>query len=183
MEQDVCVVDTTYHKVMKELAQAHLDGMLLTDPANIGFVSGFLTEDAYIIISSMGKVLITDSRYYEVAERKCPGWDVICITRENPLEQVLADICEKWQIATLGFEEDKITQGFFAQLQQQLPSVSLAQAGHILKKVRMVKRGYELDCIRKAARAADDAFLFVLKQMKPGVRTVFTVRLKRKENG
>ena len=43
-------------------------------------------------------------------------------------------------------------------------------AGNVVKKLRMVKRPYELDCIRRAARAADDAFLYVLKQMKPGVR-------------
>ncbi len=170
MMQDVCVVDTTYHKVMRELGKAGLDGILLSDFANIGFVSGFFTEDSYILISAQGKVFITDSRYNEVIEKKCPGWDVVCVSPQKHFEEFVAEFCAQWQIKTLGFEDDKMTQGIFAKLRSQLSDVAMKPAGHIVKQLRMVKRPYELDCIRRAARAADDAFLYVLKQMKPGVR-------------
>lgn len=170
MMQDVCVVDTTYHKVMRELGQAGLDGILLSDLANIGFVSGFFTEDSYILISGQGKVFITDSRYYEVIEKKCPGWQVVCVSSQKHLKDYVAEYCETWNIKTLGFEEDKITQGLFAELVGYLSGVEMKPVGTIVKHLRMVKRPYELDCIRRAARSADDAFLHVLKLMKPGVR-------------
>lgn len=174
MMQDVCVVDTTYHKVMRELAKEGLDGILLSDLANIGFVSGFFTEDSYILISGQGKVFITDSRYNEVIEKKCPGWQVVCVSPQKHLADFVAEFCEKWEIKTLGFEEDKITQGLFSQLNasltQHLSVIEMKPAGDIVKKLRMIKRPYELDCIRRAARAADDAYLHVLKLMKPGVR-------------
>lgn len=170
MQQDICVVDTTYHKVIRELERLDIDGILLTDKSNIGFVSGFLTEDAYVLISKLGKIFITDGRYYEVAEKKCPGWNVVCLSAEVSLQQLLADACQKWQIETLGFEEDVVTQGFYTKITESLPTVRMVPASHVLKKVRMIKRPYELDCMRRAARAADDAFLVALKLIKPGVR-------------
>ena len=52
------------------LKDKNLDAMVITDPFNMRYVSGFRGGEGILYISNTQKVLVTDSRYTEQAENE-----------------------------------------------------------------------------------------------------------------
>ena len=64
-------------RVVEALQEERLDGLLLTTPANITYLSGFRGEDSALLVTARGRFLVTDGRYTEEAERECPEAQVV----------------------------------------------------------------------------------------------------------
>ena len=56
----------------KLLSDASVDAILITDPYNLRYYTGFRGGEGFGLITNRGSfVLITDSRYTEAAEKEC----------------------------------------------------------------------------------------------------------------
>ena len=139
-------------RVVEALQEERLDGLLLTTPANITYLSGFRGEDSALLVTARGRFLVTDGRYTEEAERECPEAQVV--EHRKGLMRAVAAIVRRRRLGRLGFEE-MMPHGWYLQLRSALGARRLVTRSGLVERLRQVKDRWELAAIRRAVRAAE----------------------------
>lgn len=134
--------------------------VLITDPKNMHYYSGFKNGEGYLLIGDSGFRVVTDSRYSQYAADVCKGFEVCDIT-SNRLSGFLGDG------ATLGFEDKHMTYAEYVAISGQVSS--LVPIGDMAIKPREVKDFGEIESITQAAAIADKAFEHMLGVLKAGI--------------
>ena len=89
---------------MKRLSITSNDSVLITNPTNILYLTGFVgveRRDAYVLVTKNKTYLFTTSLYLEAAQKL--NVTVIEISREKPIEQELSKL-----VKTVAFEENDL---------------------------------------------------------------------------
>ncbi len=157
-------------KLGKRIKVEDLDGIFLIKDSNIRYITGFTGSDSYAVISEISRGFITDSRYTEQAESECKGFEVIRWRSPAPgLIETIQSTCNRYGIKRLGFEKDWVTFDLYEKLSNGLNGIVLVPTLGLVEGIRYIKDESEIECIRKAARIADEAFEEILEFIKPGV--------------
>lgn len=157
-------------KLVERLKNDKLDGILLVKDSNIRYMCGYTGADSYVVISEFARAFITDSRYTEQAETECVGFEVIKWRHPAAgLEETIQGACIKYGINKLAFERDKLTYDLFEKLSKGMKNIELIPTSGLVEGIRYVKCQEEIDCIKKAAAIADEAFAEILKYIRPGI--------------
>jgi Xaa-Pro aminopeptidase len=56
----------------RELVRRRIGAMLVTDPINVSYLSGFTGDDSWLVVGPGPSCLVTDFRFDEQARRECP---------------------------------------------------------------------------------------------------------------
>jgi Xaa-Pro aminopeptidase len=155
------------HKVRAAMPQ-EVDGLLVLQPENRRWVSGFTGTSGMAVIPRQGQpVFLTDFRYTQQAGQQCQGFDIVRHGQEiaADIKAVLGDL----GITKLGIEKDYITVGQNAKWTAEMPGIELVPLSDILLDLRAVKDEGELELLAEAAVIADKAFAHILGFLKPGV--------------
>ena len=152
---------------LRELLTEHgIDALLVTNPYNRRYMTGFTGTAGLALISSDDAVFITDFRYTEQAEKEIEGFRIVQHTK-TIIEEV-AEQAKKMNIQTIGFEKDDMSFGLY-ELYNEKVEAELKPVSGLVEKLRMVKTEDELAILKKAAKIADDAFTHICTFIKPGV--------------
>ena len=84
---------------------------------------------------------------------------------------------------TLGVEADGMTAGRFAQLRRALPDARLLDCSNLIRLLRMVKTGDEIERLEQAAEISETAAMTAMEQASPGDNVQEVVRRFRVELG
>ncbi len=148
-------------KLVEAVHEAQLDAVLVTDPTNLRWVTGFTGSAGMAVVGEGGlRRFVTDFRYLtQVEEQLDPAW-----TREiaqDGLEQVAGGLPDG--AFRLGFDDATMSVKQHAKLAELVPEgVELVPAGGMVEALRLVKDAAELERIRAAQRLADAALEEVL---------------------
>ncbi len=145
-----------------------LDALLLTDPISIRYASGFPITDGAAVIARDKAFFITDSRYVEAAGQSIQDMEILCSSQQKGLRAILGEIFAQNGYASVGGEEDRVTQGEWAALEELLGS-PLLHASCLLAGLRASKDSEEVASILAAQRIAEKALDDVLGLIRPGV--------------
>lgn len=146
------------------------DGILMVNPANIYYYTGFYGDDSKVLIGEDGVALLTDGRYTEQAARECPDVPVLVQSVKNgSWLQLLEKVCRKQKMKRLAFEGDFITYQEYAGMKETLEGIMLADSQDILATGRMVKEEEEIYLLQKVAKIGDQVLTSVEKYLKPGI--------------
>lgn len=148
-------------KLRERLAGEQCDGMLVSNPANVFYLSGF-TGEGIILVTAERQVLWTDPRYTEQGEAECPGFEVRVFSDEDFKAQT-------GSVSRLGFESRHLTYAGFEKY-RSLAGEKLKPLVDIIEELRMVKDEEELQRIRQAVAIGDLVFEDILALIKPGVQ-------------
>jgi Xaa-Pro aminopeptidase len=61
-------------KMRPELAKYEVDAILISQPKNRFYLSGFNGSDGYLLITAKETIIATDFRYVEQVKRQCPDY-------------------------------------------------------------------------------------------------------------
>ncbi|HHW40726.1 MAG TPA: aminopeptidase P family protein [Syntrophomonadaceae bacterium] len=147
------------------LAAQGLEALLVMQPENRRYISGFTGEGALIVTSDTA-CLFTDGRFVEQAHAEAPDWD-LKLVRKTFLE-ALTEVYGGRHIE-LGFEENYLTYRQFRQIQEQLPQIRLRPVSGLVEKMRMVKDAEEIAMIREAGIITCAAFRHLLGELREGM--------------
>lgn len=139
---------------------AECNGYLITNPANVYYLSDF-TGEGNLFISDEKQYVLTDSRYTEQAEKESPGFEVVSV----PIDQ-LQDLLPR--LHRIGFESHHLSYQGYLKWQSILGDNLVAQPS-LVEKLRAVKDTGEIEKIRQAVRIGDAVFDEILPQIYPGV--------------
>ena len=123
--------------------------LLVSDPANIRYLSGFVSSNAALLVAPDRVQLFTDYRYAESA-RAVEGVEFVEAKRD--LYQTLSELLS----GRIGFEGTSLTYERYARL--HAGGVDPVARYGLVEELRVVKDEDELDSIRRAAQIADIAF-------------------------
>jgi Xaa-Pro aminopeptidase len=157
------------------LAEAlEVDALLITDPVNLRYVSGFTGSNGMAVVGRDVRRFITDFRYVEQAAAQVEGFD----QEESPPE-FNAALEQGWPDGPfrLGFEDQHVSVRRHARLRAVLPErVELVPAGGAVEDLRAVKDAGEVEKIRAAAALVDEIY-GVLREQGLAGRTERAVAL------
>lgn len=154
-------------KIRESINKNHLDAILIHNPVNRRYISGFKGSAGVLFISKYSAVLLTDFRYIEQGTKQAPDFMIINHT-DKGLYHEINQLIKKDSIKVLGFEGDTLSFSEYENLQEAL-NVSLASTYKITEKIRMIKDENEINNIKMAVSIADGAFTHILALLKVGV--------------
>ena len=162
-------------KLRLEMQKLNVDGLFITDPINVRYISGFTGSDSFVLVAEASKFFITDARYTEQARNECPEWEIVnWRAKELPLYETIKSLVQSTKLTRLGFE-GSLSYDKFSSLSANIGCEFVPLAG-VVEKLRSVKTDYEIQCLRNAADIAHKAFLRLLNDIKPGVTEKELVR-------
>lgn len=156
---------------------------LIHRPDNMRWLAGYSGEGC-LFVSDKVKVIITDFRYVEQAAKQAPDW--MCIRTGGSMSgtseaDIIKNLCDEHNISRLCVETDFVTYDAYMALQNKLTAVELFSLNQLAQKLRKVKDDYEIECIRKAATIADEAFKNLLTMVHAGMTEKQVARMLEDE--
>jgi Xaa-Pro aminopeptidase len=153
-----------------------LDGILLTHPPDLAYLTNFTGDDSIGLISEKDFFLVTDFRYKEQADLEA-GWLKQTI-RENKMSDALVKMLGDSKVKKIGFEANFTTVGQIDAMQiamkeaKDFRPVELVPLENVMTNIRKVKDDNEVDLIRKSVAIAEEAFESIRPEIKPGRRRI-----------
>lgn len=139
---------------------ASVDNILITDPKNMHYYSGFYNGEGYLFIGKDGLKVVTDSRYTEYAQSVCTGFEICDISKHKLSDFVAGG-------SSLGFEDKHVSYAQFMSISKQIDN--LIPTGDMTLKPREVKDSCEIECISAAVSIGDRAFEYICDIIKAGM--------------
>lgn len=157
-----------YEKLTRLLADQNAEAAIVNRPENMRWLSGY-TGEGCLFVCEKARVIITDFRYTEMAERQAPGWRIEMTTAGRTGPAVCAALMEEFSITSAATETDYITHDSFIALETALTGKKLVSMTGVVEKLREIKDEAELAAIRASAKIACKAFDNLLKWVKVGM--------------
>jgi len=150
------------------LAAQAVDGVLLTDLANIRYLTGFGGSNAVVAVTMTGILLVTDFRYQEQVKEEVGDFARVAIDLTsiwNALWRILPEL----GATTMGFESAHLVHREFARVLQMGDKWMWRPLVDVVESLRERKDAGELDAIARAAVVATDALARTLPQVRAGL--------------
>ncbi|MFC4636796.1 M24 family metallopeptidase [Deinococcus hohokamensis] len=157
---------TQFEQLRRAMAQAGVDALWVSDPANVRALSGFTSgKDGKVLVTPQGATLYTDARYTVQAQE------------ESPLPAVIARPPDTYRDAAaalsglrVGFEADHLTVSGLDDLREHWADATLVPVRGLIQKIRAIKTPEEIEAIRAAQALADQVYNEVRPMIQAGVR-------------
>ncbi|HLR22649.1 MAG TPA: Xaa-Pro peptidase family protein [Pseudogracilibacillus sp.] len=156
-------------KLRNKLADQDLDGILVTNPYNRRYITGFTGSAGVVLITQNEAIFITDFRYVTQAKEQADGYTII--QHEKSIVEEIANQIERLGIGRLGFEENDITYADYS-IYQSAFQTELIPTSQIIETIRLIKNEEELTVLREAATIADEAFNHIVNFIQPGMTEI-----------
>ncbi len=162
-------------RIRQRLEQANVDALLVTNPHNRRYASGFTGSNGWLLIAAQDSIapkLATDFRYLEQAAQESPEFEIVNMKGE--MDKWWGELAKPLGRCRLGFESHDMTVAAHKRLRDinaKLPASqrpALVQTDQIIEQVRALKDETELSLLQQAVKLTDDAFAHAQQTMQPG---------------
>ncbi len=158
------------------MAKANADALLVTQPANVRYLSGFTTpEDARILITPEKVLFITDGRYTLQAQQELKQQEVknpevmletlIIPTSTTPVIDYLANLAKPYKLAV---EANHMTLDVATALKEK-SGRDVIPTNNLVTDLRLIKTPQEIESMRESAALTDKAFTYILNVLDAGM--------------
>ena len=144
-----------------------LDGVWVTNPTNMYYLSGFTGGTAGLLITQEAAVVVTDSRYTEQARQEAAGYRIE--QHGSPMWTTLKALVDEFHLQRVGFEKQHLTYAAFEEMTQALAPVTLVPTQGLVEDLRAIKDPGEIARVAAAVALADEGFTHILSFIRPGV--------------
>ncbi|MBX3405665.1 MAG: aminopeptidase P family protein [Phycisphaeraceae bacterium] len=162
-------------RLARAIADKGLDALLVTNPKDVGYLTGFLGGDSYLLCraaasasgSAPAPTLISDFRYKEELEPVESAGLARVHIRSRSMVEAVCEVLEGAPKATVGVQGEQMTLAERASIQRRSKR-KLAETIGLLSELRIIKDESEVALIRKAVKIQESALDAVLPTIKPG---------------
>lgn len=155
-----------------------IDTVMIMSDENRRYLSGFTGRDSQfdessgaLFITGERLLFATDSRFTEQAAKEAPLFEIYCY--KTGLAKELFDILSLLNTRRLGYEARRLSchqhQEMVDTMHSNASPVTLVAADASLETLRSVKEEAEIELIRKSLALAEQAFIEVKKEIRPGM--------------
>ncbi len=154
------------NKLRQHLRRSQLDGLLVSRPENMRYLSGYTGEGA-LLVTQERALIATDFRYWEQVKRQAPEFELYqVVSRQKPIYPGL--LAAAGHPHRIGFESTHVT---VAEHQKMLAAdtAEWVAVEDSVETLRAVKTRKELALIRRAAAISDAALEHIRGWIRPGM--------------
>ena len=154
------------------LAADRLDALLVTQPANIFYLTSFRGSAGVVVLTPDDACLVTDSRYATVAQRlvsaEAGAAPLRFVQVESSYEETVCAVLKDLGVSRVGVETAHMTVARYEWLERGLAGsgVTLRGTTGLVESFRQVKDEHELATMREAGRRISG----VMREMRSGLR-------------
>jgi Xaa-Pro aminopeptidase len=135
------------------------DAILITNPVNVTYLTGFTGDSSYLVASGKSFVLVSDSRFEEQIKEECPGLDVHIRPHDKTTLDAAVEVLNKSGSKSVALESDHATLALQEQLAEKAPKLTFTGLRGKVEALRAIKDPSEVEHIRAAVRVAERAFV------------------------
>jgi len=140
------------------------------DPSNMFYLTEGYTGEGLVYISSRRRVIVTDFRYTEQAERQAPSFETVTVETQKDHNQWLGELVHGDGVTELRFEANYLSVDSFEKLRAAVgEDVSYVPLSLAPQTLRQVKTPAEIVIMRKAADITSEAFAAILPKIREGM--------------
>lgn len=162
-------------RLARALADKQLDALLVTNPKDVGYLTGFLGGDSYLLCQASASasgaapvpVLISDFRYKEELDPLEAGGLARIFIRSRSMVEAIAEVLEPLGDARIGVQAETMTLIEKASIQRKSKRKFIDTNG-LISALRVIKDDSEIALIRKAVKIQEAALEAVLPTIKVG---------------
>jgi Xaa-Pro aminopeptidase len=160
-------------RLRAELAERDLDALIVSQPSNRRYLSGFTGSAGYLLVSDRETRIATDFRYFEQAAAQAPDYRLQPIAGPA-FDTWLPDLLSGLAGRKVAFEAAHLPYATFEQMAaviRPLPEGErprLVPAIDVVEGLRAIKEPAEIDVIRAAVDLTDAAFAHFMECAEPG---------------
>lgn len=143
------------------------DAVLISQPENRRYLSGFTGSAAWLVITAERAVLATDFRYYEQMQSEAPAFELAKVTTK--FADLLPGLLSELGVERLGFESQFVTVDDLHEWSRVTPALEWVPLKQTVETLRAVKDEAEIDAMRRSAAITDAALAHLLTVLKPGM--------------
>jgi Xaa-Pro aminopeptidase len=156
------------------IAERGLDAVLIGQPANREYLSGFTWHDesssasvGWIVVTAEAAFLLTNFNHFEAAAASIHHLEVQCAS--GRLIDALVELIGKLPGRRVGFEGEWVNVSTFELLTQRLGTDrELIAVDGLVEQLRASKDTEEINLIRKSIDLTDAAYCDVIERIRPG---------------
>jgi Xaa-Pro aminopeptidase len=145
-------------KLLSGIRSIGADAMLVTNPVEVSYLTGFTGEDSFLVVGRAGTCLVTDGRFTEQAGKEC-GPGIECRIRKGSIEDATAEVIRGvGDVKKVAFDPRHVTVRLKTDLSARLRGVKFVEGDSLVCKLRQIKDEFELSAMHRAIRVAQQAF-------------------------
>lgn len=137
-------------------AKGRLGALLVTDPEDVAYLTGFTGEDSWLLVGRRWAVLLTDGRYAEQARRECPSLETF--VRSGAISEAVEQAARHRRVGRVAIQPESLTMRQWQALGERFGKSRLIGAPDAVVALRQTKDPREVRAIRRAIGVAEKAF-------------------------
>jgi len=161
-------------RLRQALQEQQLDALIVTNPLNRRYLSGFTGSAGTLLITNDHALLMTDFRYEAQAKIEAPNYEFRLVSSEAVVAQSLPGLIQEFGIQRLGFEASTVNVAQFSSWRKELAAaevqVKFFETEGLIEHLRRVKDPAEIDLLRRAVAIGDEAFAAIRSMLRPTMR-------------
>ncbi|WP_235040580.1 M24 family metallopeptidase [Vreelandella profundi] len=166
---------TRLEKVRLAMAHRQLGALLLTDPADINYLTGYHTFEVSVyacLVCTQERLVLQVASIETGAAVVTARVDEIIGYRWENLDEIispLADLLAPHQNIGIDSWSAGLRFGVFDALTQTIGRDRFSEAGELLDNIRLVKSSVELEALQESARITDLGLEAAIQSIRPGM--------------
>ncbi len=161
MDRDPMSTDrhaTRRSKLLSLIRRNGANPLLITNPRNVTYLTGFTGEDTYLLIGPQQLQLFSDSRFETQLKDECPEIPAEIRTARTLMPEFLASLLPRFNLKAVGIESTSMVASVREMLVEKLKPIEIVSQPGLVEELRMIKDAEEIQELRAAIRQAERGF-------------------------
>lgn len=154
-------------KLSRRFKELELDGLLVTDPLNVYYLTGFTGDSSFLLHTARQSILVSDKRFEIQIREECPDLDARIRGPMKTTLQETIDTIKQLHLTSLGVESRTLTLLQFETLREAHPALVWVRTMGLVEELRAIKDPGEIEAIRRSVRIAEKAFTMFRSMLRP----------------
>jgi Xaa-Pro aminopeptidase len=154
-------------RLARQLKPLDLDALLVTNPVNVTYLTGFTGEASYLVVGRKRQLLISDGRFTEQIAEECPGLDVHLRRPTTTIVPETAQVLTDLGFRAVGFEAAHVAVAVLERFRELAPDLDWAPMLGAVEVMRAVKDDDEVRQVREAVAVAERAYAMFRAMLHP----------------
>lgn len=153
-------------RLRRSVASDGFDGLLISNPNDIRYLTGFSGEASALVVTSREGVVVSDFRFQEELEPLRARFDVVI--RKGSMLEAQAAVVKKLKSRRLAVQAEFLSAQQRAELAKAVGASRLRDSVGLVAGLRIKKDESEIAAIARGARIQEEALLAVRSSLRPG---------------
>ena len=169
-KHDLSIFRARFARLRARLRKIGIEHFFVTNPLDVGYLTGFLGGDSFLLVSPKACAIVSDFRYQEELEEVAPLCDIII--RKGSMTAAVAELLRREGVKELHVQAETMTlaeRAAYGAAWGKGFEKRLVPCSGVIAAMRAIKDDAEVALIRKAVRIQEEALLATLPTIRPGM--------------